>query len=201
MNPIENFSGALHVFLAFGLLWVLVFILARDYRIDVLRDRLFKIREELFDYAARGGVSFNDPAYGRLRKLINSLIRFAHRLTFTRFLVGGLFIASRDHLYDKEPLVEWRKAVEALPPESQYELKRIHAAAVVLVVRHLVTGSPIMLLLLALFSVRALLNGLAERLRLLETFADELPGLDTLQAQAMESDAAERHPEEVYANQ
>jgi hypothetical protein len=178
---------------------MLVFRLAREYRLDALRDRLFAVREKLFDYAANGNVSFDDPAYTMLRMLLNSLIRFAHRLTFTRFVMGLIFAHWKDKPYDKEILVEWEKAIATLPTESQAELRRIHEEALVLVVRHLVTGSPIMLVLLAVFVVCALLTGLTRQL--METFTRKLPGLETLQIQAMQADAAERHPERAFAHQ
>src|SRR5689334_20196537 len=92
MTPLQNFTAALHLLLSLALLWFLIFRLAREYRIDALRDRLFGIRERLFDYAANEGISFENPAYTRLRMLINSLIRFAHRLTFTRFAMGVAFV-------------------------------------------------------------------------------------------------------------
>jgi len=201
MTPLANFSAALHLLLGLTALWLLVFKFSSDYRVDALRDRLFALREKLFDYAAQGNVSFDDPAYARLRMLINGLIRFAHRLTFTRFVMGLLFRAWRDQPCDKKTIAEWHDALAALPPDANRELKQIHSSAMVLVVRHLVTGSPIMLSLLALFSVWAILNGLAKRL--LESFTNRLPGLDILEAQTMRADAEERqqYDEVVFANQ
>lgn len=197
MTPIQNFSEALHFLCSAGVLWVLFFRLARSYRIDALRDRLFAVREELFDYAAAGRLAFNDPAYLKLRMLINSLIRFAHRLTFTRFLMGLMFRSIKKQPCDLEPLMAWEQAVNALPLEQREHLKHIHNECILLIVWHLVTGSPIMQLLLALFSIQAMLNGLAKRV--LEGFASQLPGLDSLQMQAIEADHEERHPAEVMA--
>jgi len=203
MTPLANVSAALHVTLGLTLVWILLFRLFRDYRIDALRDRLFALRDELFDYAADGNVAFVDPAYTKLRGLINSLIRYAHRLTFTRFFMGVLFMSLHDEACDREPLEAWYRAVDALPASSQGELKRIHSEMLVLVVRHLVTGSPVMLAGLSMFSIWAILNGLAKRL--LEAFTDRLPGLELLQVQAIAADAAERQamarqPEEAFAH-
>lgn len=199
MTPLQNFSACLHMLLSLALLWLLIFRLAREYRLDALRDRLFAVRERLFDHAANGHISFDDPAYTKLRMLLNSLIRFAHRLTFARFMMGVIFASWKNKPYDKHLLVEWEEAVEALPSESQIEVRRIHEEALVLVVGHLVTGSPIMLVLLVMFAVWSLLRGLTEQL--LEAFTRRLPGLEILQIQAMEADAAERHPERALAHQ
>jgi hypothetical protein len=197
MTPLANFSAALHLLAGLVALWLLVFKFVADYRIDALRDRLFAVREKLFDYAAQGGISFDDPAYTKLRMLINGLIRFAHRLTFMRFAMGVLFMEWRDQPCDKKLLVEWREALNALPPEASRELRDLHGSAIVLVVRHLVTGSPLMLALLLCFSVWALLNGFAKRL--MESFADHLPGLDVLEAQTLNADAEERTRQEEIA--
>lgn len=62
-------------------LWVVFFWLYRDYRVDLFRDRMFALRSELFDLAASGAVSFDDPAYAAMRTMINGYIRFAHRIS------------------------------------------------------------------------------------------------------------------------
>lgn len=190
MTPLQNFSEALHIAFGLALLWFLVFKLAKDYRIDALRDRLFALREKLFDYALSGGVSFNHPAYTKFRVLINSLIRFAHRLTFTRFAAGVVFVTCKRAEVRDQALAEWYSAVETLEPEAQQTLKRMHLEMLMLVVRHLITGSPVMLFLMFVFSLWAALNGIAKRF--LEAFTDRLPGLDELQSQALIADDTER---------
>jgi hypothetical protein len=199
MTPITNFSAALHLLLALTALWFLIFRLGHEYRLDVLRDRLFAVRERLFDYAASGGVPFDHFAYTKLRMLINGLIRFGYRLTFTRFLSGIAFMAWRGNEYDKGALAQWESAVAELPNEVQIELRSIRDEALVLVVQHLVTGSPIMLASLAIFALWSMLTGLTKQL--LKAFTKQLPGLDILQLQVMQADAEERHPERVFAHQ
>lgn len=140
MIALDSFSEALHIGLAAALLWILIFKLFRDYRIDALRDQLFGVRESLFDYAAGGGVAFSHPAYTQLRLLINSLIRFAHRLTFTRFAMLMFYVKLCKSEFSKQPLAEWMAAVNSLPTEPREELKKIHNRTLVLVVRHLISG-------------------------------------------------------------
>ena len=60
-------------------LTILCFWLYRDYRLDLFRDRLFALRDELFDLAAAGKIDFNSQAYGMLRTTLNGFIRFSHR--------------------------------------------------------------------------------------------------------------------------
>jgi hypothetical protein len=201
MMPLQNFSASLHVAMGLLAMWVLVFKLFRDYRIDALRDRLFSLRDDLFDYAAEGSVSFDDPAYFKLRALINSFIRFAHRLSFTRFSLGSLFTSWKWREAFGNPLLEWQDAVKKLPAEQQERLNELHSEVLLAVVKHLITGSPIMIGCLAIFAIGAVLGGLTKKL--VEAFAKTLaPQLDALQIQAIVADAADRqvHHDPVMAH-
>jgi hypothetical protein len=191
MTPLHNFSAALHIAMGAAAVWILAFKLMRDYRIDALRDRLFALRDDLFDYAADGNVEFDEPAYFKLRALINSLIRFAHRLTFTRFLMGFLFTSWKGYGSHENPLAEWYRAVADVPDKQQQRLKEIHAEALVMVVRHLISGSPVMVAALIFFAAGSALNGLTKKL--LQSFTEKLlPAMDALQVQAIVADAADR---------
>lgn len=70
----------------FGLA-ILMYWLRADYRIDLFRERMFALRDQLFDFAAAGGVSFDHPAYGLLRSTMNGYIRFAHRMLPLNILI------------------------------------------------------------------------------------------------------------------
>lgn len=191
MMPLQNFSACLHVAMGLLAIWVLVFKLVRDYRIDALRDRLFSLRDQLFDYAAEGSLSFDDPAYFMLRALINSFIRFAHRLSFSRFFLGSLFTSWNWRETFDNPLLEWEYAVKKLPEEQQKRLNDFHSEVLLAVVKHLITGSPTMIGCLALFAIGAVLGGLTKKL--VESFAKKLtPQLNALQIQAIVADAADR---------
>ncbi len=189
MTPIGHIAGVVQLGFALGALWGLVF-LFRAYRVEALRDRLFAVRQKLFDYANSGGVEFSDPAYAKLRRLINSLIRFAHHVTFPRFALGFVWASWDDPVCGSEPLEEWRQAVSRLPPEAKERLEEIHGEALVLVVRHLVTGSPIMIGVGILFFFWSVIDGVAKSA--LTLLAEQLPGLDSLQSQAIAADSLDR---------
>ena len=190
MTETQNIAEIIQLGIALLSVWILFFKLFRTYRTDALRDRLFAVRQELFDYADGGGVGFDEPAYTKLRGLLNSLIRFAHHLTFTRFLLGLVWACWGDSDFKKQPIERWRLAMSKLPPESSGRLDEIHTGAVVLVVRHLTTGSPLMLSVLALFTLWSVIHGVTRfSLRLL---AERLPGLDSLQEQAVMADSMDR---------
>lgn len=71
---------AASTFLSLFLLWFLFHWLYRDYRVDYFRQRMFALRDELFDLAREGVVPFDHPAYGLLRTTLNGFIRFGHRV-------------------------------------------------------------------------------------------------------------------------
>lgn len=72
--------------IALLLLWILFFWIYRDYRLDLFRQKLFSLRDDLFDMAIEGKISFDDPAYGMLRSTINGTIQFGHQLGFLDLL-------------------------------------------------------------------------------------------------------------------
>ena len=75
------------------ILWVGLFWLYRDYCIDLFRQRMFALRDELFDQAAKGAIPFNHKSYGMLRVSMNGFIRFAHDFSLAHFL----FVVLRQH--------------------------------------------------------------------------------------------------------
>jgi hypothetical protein len=55
--------------------------------VEAFRQRTFELRRELFNYMAEGNIRPDDPAYVRLRWLLNQLLRYAERVTFLRLVV------------------------------------------------------------------------------------------------------------------
>ena len=124
-------------------LLVLILVLLRRYRIDLLRHRLFVLRDELFDYALENDVSFQSPAYVGLRRSINSMLRFAHRIDFTRFLL--LLVASnklRRTGMLEEYDYQWRDALAQLGREEhRNRIADIRERALFEVSKHMAVGS------------------------------------------------------------
>lgn len=50
-------------------------------RVDEFRQKIFRLRDEMFDAAHRGEVSFDDQAYKTLRAVMNGFISDAERVT------------------------------------------------------------------------------------------------------------------------
>lgn len=59
----------------------------KKYQLDLYRQDIFKIRDELFIYAAKGNISFNHEAYTMARTYLNGSIRFAERSSLLRMVI------------------------------------------------------------------------------------------------------------------
>jgi len=93
----------------FAALWVLG-ACWRGYKTDKLRQDIFNLRAELFEFAATGQIGFDDYFYRRLRAIFNSMIRFAHQLSFVRLITTLM-------------LEKWRPLLTATGPNFIDELK------------------------------------------------------------------------------
>jgi hypothetical protein len=120
-----------------------------EQRIDLFRQQMFALRDELFDFAADGKIAFNDPAYVLLRQLMNGFIRYAHNLTPFRTLMSFLrwkYLAHQPLKAWNEP---WNKALsEVADPNVRAQLEQFHSRASMLVLSQLVL-SPGLLILIA----------------------------------------------------
>lgn len=108
---------ALVVLVAVHLFWEY-----RSYRIDQLRQDLFRVRDELFRAAERGEIAFDAPAYGITRATLNGMIRYAHELTLVRAVIA--VVSSRTYLAPPHTAYRSRIAValKALPSDQQRKL-------------------------------------------------------------------------------
>lgn len=131
-------------------LWTLVVWFYRDYRIDAFRQQLFAIRDDLFDMARAGHISFDDPAYGILRSALNGFIRFSDRLNFSSVVLFRCL--ARDHelraVESDSFAARWDAALATLRPEVKQELNaklyRVH----LLVFEQVILTSPTLMILI-----------------------------------------------------
>jgi hypothetical protein len=172
--------------ISFVFLLVLCFNLFPSYRLDSFRQSVFVVRDELFDYAAAGNISFDDPAYKLLRKSMNGLIRYAHNLTFFRFCctLVTLKLMGEEEEYDWAE--KWRAALEQVPNDVRDKLIEFHARALYMALERMVTGSPVLLTSTVVLSV----GGAAHQKwigirKLLETSASKI-----IDARIIEEEAA-----------
>lgn len=151
-----------HGWISLLLLWILFFWLYRDYRLDLFRQRMFSLRDELFDLADSGELSFNCKAYGMLRSLINGNIQFGHQLGFLE-LVFFCFVGKREKSkFSSAKRFEetWEVSCKELSPETARKLQHLRTRMHVLVFDQLIfTSFTLMIttiaLLLAVFTLFA----------------------------------------------
>jgi hypothetical protein len=161
-------------------------VLAKNYQIDALRERLFSLRDEIFLYAYDQDLIGN-PAYQNLRFILNGFLRYSHRLSFAQiyFLsLGRKYFGLK--LSQPKEMIEWQSAVEALPLDQSESFRKFHSDALTLIVRHIMFRSPLVWIML----VATILNVLIVRgpQRLLDAVAQTLkPRMrpDILEIEAM----------------
>lgn len=81
--------NAIYSLISMGMLFFAVFSLYNQYRVDLLRNNLFEVRDRLFNEAARGSISFDSNAYMAVRMTINGMIRYGHRASLLRFITAA----------------------------------------------------------------------------------------------------------------
>ena len=110
----------------------------------VSRQRLFELRDRLFDLAADGRISFSDPAYLEAREYLNYSIRRTHTNTFGQFVVGVITLAENGP--HGETVLD---TVERVQDEAmRRELREILFSSVAVEVGHMVIRSPLLWVLL-----------------------------------------------------
>jgi hypothetical protein len=151
------------VFLAVGVIGLLgLALLYRDYRVDKLRDDLFSLRDELFDYAVSEQL-IDNPGYRRLRNIINSTIQFAHKISFLGLLSYMLLeklIPEKERRID--PVEEWLRSIDVLPEKQKQHLIRVHLDMFVLIIQFMADVSLLLRLILGMVYVRVTIEKMKE---------------------------------------
>ena len=153
---------ALSTTLSLLALWALFHWLYRDYRVDLFRQRMFTLRDQLFDIAASGRIAFDDPAYGKLRSMINGYIRFAHRINLPLLL----FASRSRHALSQgaHQITQLTAAVRAQPAETARDLDHIISQTHWYVAEQLILTSLVMWLVLLPIAAYAIVRTLGEKI-------------------------------------
>lgn len=73
----------------------------RTTKVDCYRENMFTLRDELFDYMWRNGLSFDLRAYRLMREYINGSIRIADTPVVHRATVHGATLPLTGHATDR----------------------------------------------------------------------------------------------------
>lgn len=137
-------------------LWCFFVWLHHDYRTDVLRYRLFLIRDKLFAYAEDGKISFDDPAYILTRTFINGSLRFAHRLTLTDLLLVTLAQKKHNKSIQESYDAHFEKCLQNLNLKQKKKIITLHNEMHFVMLAHIGLTSP--LLFPFAFAIKMALN-------------------------------------------
>ena len=126
------------------IIWIFFFWVYTDYRIDLLRYRLFKLRSDLFEHAELKKISFDDPAYQLTRTMLNGSLRMAHRITAL-----DIFIAySQYNKFHKNSKSEFsinlEKSLNNLTLEQKKIIFKMHLTLHYYITSHVLHISPIL---------------------------------------------------------
>lgn len=137
---------ALSSLLSIAALWVMFFWFYREYRLDLTRQRLFGLRDELFDLARSGRLHFSHPAYGMLRRVMNGSIRHGHRLGLVNMTLFYLLIRRDPAMIGLVTSFEtrWEEASSSLPEDVQHQLLSIRQRLHAQLAEHLLFTQPIL---------------------------------------------------------
>jgi hypothetical protein len=183
-----EFTAAMSMIIS-GVLLLVTVCLYSGYRADNLRDKLFTLRDEMFLYSLDHDL-VGTPAHENLRRMMNSLIRYAHRVSLARLMF--LDFSRRVLKMTRKPpqiYVEWVEAVAALPAEQAERMQRFHAEAMLLIMKHMISGSPPLWLACGVVvihdviskSTRAFIDGVVGAV------TRRVPSLDLFEADALRS--------------
>ena len=74
----------------------------KKYCVDAYRQEVFKIRDNLFNFAAEGGIEFAHPAYIMARTYLNGTIRFTERLSLVRMITANVMLKKHASHFEKD---------------------------------------------------------------------------------------------------
>jgi hypothetical protein len=154
-----------------GLLY-LVFGLYNDLRIDLLRQDLFQIRDDLFDQAAAGDIAFSSPSYRVTRATLNGLIRFGHRVSLSGMLVT-VYQARRGGLKEVKELIS--TARRASPERDRVRCAAVMDRAHQAIARHMGRAPLLWILVVPALLVMA---GVVNSRRAVQFFKPQLAEID-----------------------
>lgn len=171
-------ASAIISLLAIAGLWYVAFYLYPKTAVDHFRQKMFDLRDEMFDFAASGKIDFSHPAYGLLRSTMNGFIRFGDRIgpEAIAFVALTTWDTKPEHLPSRPFEERFSEAIADLDISQQREMKQFRDRMHLQTARHMFFGSALSFaLILPLFiwivipaSLRVIVR--AVRLNLRQTF-------------------------------
>lgn len=160
------------VFIAILMLW-----LYQDYRTDVFRQKMFNLRDDLFDEARHGKIDFDEGTYGMLRSAINGFIRFGHKFNLTQVLLLNVML-KRESNFNKPFSERLHKNMENCTVEQRKIIMSYYIRMNFYIIEHLFLSSIILLVTLVIPAI-FLLEAKKHIEKVVNYFSIPLDKLDT----------------------
>ncbi len=125
MINVQQIANVLYNTLGLFALWFMVRCW-RTYRTDKLRQDIFCLRSELFEYATTGAISVRHPSYRKLWSLLNSVLRFAHEISFVRLAVTLIWERARPMMPGIPNYMDDLRHADNLDSAAFHKLESIH---------------------------------------------------------------------------
>lgn len=173
-----NYYTAIETSVSLGGLVLIVFLYGRYLVVSIFREKMFALRDELFDEARAGKLQFDQPAYLMLRKTMNGMIQFGHRINIP--LVVTFQLLSKSNNFKKTKFIDHLfEANRSLSEEQRKIIYSYHKQMHKLVVEHLVFSSPI--LMVTIFAPFAIMAWVSHHFdRVLSVFRRPIDRIDSL---------------------
>ncbi len=126
--------------------WIVYFWGYRKFRIDLLRHKLFVLRDSLFIKTYSIGVPLDTPSYVMMRQILNGLLRHGHRVSIWGVLAA--YWGLKKYPREKRPFSDGLDEQLATLQNEEYKgfVKDIHQRMMLSVFWHIATGAPILML-------------------------------------------------------
>ena len=169
--------------------WIIYFWGYRKLRIDLLRHKLFVLRDSLFIKTHSMGVPLDSPSYVTMRQTLNGLLRYGHRVSIWGVLAAywGLRKDPREERPFSDDLDDQLAALHN--EEYRKFVQDIYQRMMRSVFWHITTGAPILILYVAYKLCSLLVQALYYRSRraihlsiqsLSQYIASDAPGSNTV---------------------
>ena len=134
--------------ISLALLAFVIFWLYRDFKVDSFRQKLFALRDDLFDDAEASGIDFSHSSYDVLRTAINGFIRYAHRINIFQILALVAIATHETKSNGSSFNSRFQSHLGQLEEDQQKLLKDYRNKMNVLMIKHALSASPLALILI-----------------------------------------------------
>jgi hypothetical protein len=137
----ENYN-MIYSLISLLILWVIIFWLYKEYCTDSYRQKVFALRDKLFDDAVATKLPFDHKSYGLLRITMNGSIRYAHKLN-----LGLLLLALFSTNNSEDELIFRNKFEHAIKDLSENQKSLVidyRNKLMILTITHMLRSSPIL---------------------------------------------------------